>query len=166
MVEPQFHDIYGMIYVPWWQSRWCYYVLLCIVSAILCWIIRYFWRWYKIKKIMMPIPDRCMHELKNMQYMISLGSLDYGVGYITMGHLLREYITYRYNVCCLHKTDIELKEQIKTLGLPNELIELLEDFFDRAYKIKFAGAVVDSKMISSDIILFIDMIKKTRNVVS
>lgn len=165
MIEPQFNDIYGMFYVPWWESRFFYYVVWCIIASMIFFIGYQLWRWYRARIIVISVPDRCLRELINMQYMMSQNSLDYNIAYTTMSRLFRDYITYCYKVCSVHKTDVELKENIKNFPLPAELIEPLEKLFERAYRVKFAEVEVDSRVVALDITLFIDMITKTRNII-
>ncbi len=158
-----FHDIYDMVYCPWWRTKFFFFSMAVVGVLLLCAGIGYYvWRLRRLKKNILPVPEWCVKELKNIEFMALSGTLtDYSYAYVAITRVLREYISYRFGVASVHKTDEEFQRDIANVDLAPADTEVLQELTMRAYRVKFARESVAVSQLFSDIVLVLDLIQKT-----
>lgn len=80
--------------------------------------------------------------------------------YFQMTMIMKAYLSKRYGISLINKTDQEIIEAIKGV-LPLDIFTALGELFQRAYQIKFAHAAISLKMLYADIDYIQRIIYKT-----
>jgi hypothetical protein len=142
----QLFDVYGVWYNPWWHSVWFYGLIIFIVSMIFAYFI---WRYLRTEKKLTP-------EQEALQALFRLSSLNYAqektvhAAYFQLTMIIKSYLIAQYGLKLQDKNDIEIAQELNGI-IPENMISLLKEFFDRSFHIKFAYDVVCQSMLKQDI---------------
>ncbi len=142
-------DVYGVWYHPWWHSSY-FYFFVGIISCLLVWkVIRmvknYFWSSRRISFEQVALQD--LYRLQSQTY-VSDEVIHEAYFKVTM--ILKVYLSKRYHISLLDKTDKEIADQLQGV-VSDQLGILLKEFFDRSFQIKFAYDSVSEQMLRDDI---------------
>ncbi len=141
----QLIDIYDVWYTPWWRFK-ILYVGVGIFLLALGYIIWH--RYFRKKTVSISVQALAkLQKLHQAKYGSDQALQD---AYFQVTMIMKTYLSQQYHLKLLHKTDAELVQELKTF-LPIESQALVQEFFQRAYLIKFAQAAVSSKMLYDDI---------------
>ena len=149
----ELYDIYGVIYNPFWKTKWFYFsvgLLILIILAIGVWLIL-------SRKKKYTIGDEALLELKKL----SVDSKEYKKFYFTLSAILKKYLGFRYNCNLTSKTDEEVYEVLKNSMMPLKLVRILDEILKGAVTIKFANDDSSKKQMEHDLNSAIFIINET-----
>jgi len=150
--ENQLLEVYGSWYKPWWNSDWFYN---CIFGFVILLSIYFLFVFFKRKKKLTP-------EQEALQQLYRLTLANYSTdkalheAYFTLTMIIKKYLIVSYHLPLDDKTDIEIIPLLHGI-IPENMIYLLQEFFDRSFHIKFAYEVVSETMLKQDI----EMLRKS-----
>ncbi len=145
----QLFDVYDVRYQPWWHSKHAYVMITVFIIVIACLLLYAVWKWYMRPQIFSfeQIALLQLQQLHQKSYESTELMKD---AYFAMTMIMKNYLSKRYNIDLLYKTDIEIVDSIKVF-VPVQIFATLKELFERAYQIKFAGATISAKMLYADI---------------
>lgn len=149
----QLIDVYGIWYKPWWHSVWLYSVLLFTIGVLLGYIL---WRYLNREKKLTP-------EQEALQALFRLNAVNYvheksiQEAYFKLTMVIKNYLMTQYKLKLQDKNDLEIPEQLDGI-IPQNMIFLLREFFDRSFHIKFAYEVVCESVLRQDIAMLHNLI--------
>jgi len=149
----QLLDVYGVWYKPWWHSIWFYG---CILFTITLFLGYFFWRYLKRKNKLTP-------QQEALQGLFRLSSVNYinektiHDAYFQLTMIIKIYLIKEYNLKLQDKNDIEIPQELHGI-IPENMISLFKEFFDRSFRIKFAYDVVSEPILRQDIELLHNLI--------
>lgn len=152
-------DIYDYMYVPFWQQRWFYYLML-IMGFMLVGI-----GLYLIVKMFL---SRAATRKKPWEIAIEqVKALDYRKTkhkelYFRLTDILKTYFTLRYGVPLRDKTDQEVIAILENGLLPSQSQELIKEVFSAPLFIKFANEQAGFERMQHDIAASIALIEQTK----
>lgn len=155
----QLTNIYDVWYKPWWYSKYFYIsVTLLVVIAVLL-VGYYIWHYFAYNKKLSydELILIQLHQLTEQPYDLEGQIQD---GYFALTMILKKYLSNRYEISLLHKTDSEITEHIKS-QVPAHVFAILQEFLDRSFQIKFAKATASKKMLLDDIAFGKQLVKET-----
>lgn len=142
-------DVYGVWYHPWWHTSYFYFFIgtvcfLLVLALVFCFK-KYFWGKQKISFKQVALQD--LYRLQSQTY-VSDEAIHEAYFRVTM--ILKIYLSKRFNISLLDKTDTEIAQQLH--GVVSESLQaLLKEFFERSFQIKFAYDSVSEQMLKDDI---------------
>lgn len=135
------YDIYGMYYVPFWQTSWffwCIVVTLGCLLAIVCVTTVYF----LLRKKQKVTPwSKALSQLDMIDTLImknNLSSADIKDFYFKMTALLKCYIAERYERPLQHYTDGEFIGFIEQSDCDHSMKKDIKIIYDHGTMVKFA----------------------------
>jgi hypothetical protein len=149
----QLFDVYGVWYKPWWHSVWFYSLIIFIFTMIFGYFI---WRYLRKEKKLTP-------EQQALQALFRLNSLNYAQektvhdAYFQLTMIIKSYLIAVYGLKLQDKNDIEIAQELDGI-IPQNMVSLLKEFFDRSFRVKFAYDVVSESMLKQDIDMLHDWI--------
>lgn len=142
-------DVYGVWYHPWWHSTY-FYFFIGILSCWLLWKIVRSVKNYFYGSRKMTIDQVALQDLYRLESQTYVSDEAIHEAYFKVTMVLKVYLSKRYSISLLDKTDKEIAEQIS--GVVSEQLEaMLKEFFDRSFQIKFAYDSVFEQMLRDDI---------------
>jgi hypothetical protein len=144
--QSQLLEVYGVWYKPWWHSDWFY---ACIFGFVILIMIYYSFVFFKKKKKLTPEQEALqqLHRLTVMHYSTDKALHE---AYFTLTMIIKKYLMVSYQLALYDKTDVEIIPLLHGIVSEN-MIYLLQDFFDRSFHIKFAYEVVSENVLKQDI---------------
>ena len=145
----QLIDIYDVWYKPWWNSKSFYICTTLIILILICVLSYFLWKKYiQPKKFSYEkIAILQLQKLHKKSYESDESIRD---AYFQMTMIMKTYLSKRYKIKLINKTDNEIIESIKSI-VPSQIFITLQELFQRAYQIKFAYAAISLKMLYDDI---------------
>lgn len=149
----QLLDVYGVWYQPWWHSLWLYSLIIFMVAMIFGYCI-----WHHVRA-----PKKLTAEQEALQGLFRLESLHYVQektihdAYFQLTMILKNYLIAEYGLKLHDKNDVEITEELHGI-IPENMISLLKEFFERSFRVKFAYDVVSESMLKQDISMVRDLI--------
>lgn len=147
----QLIEVYDIWYRPWWHSMWLYSAIIFFIGLIICYVL---WRYFKREKKLTP-------EQEALQSLFRLSSLNYfsektiHEAYFKLTVIVKTYLILEYKLKLQDKNDLEIVQELHGI-IPENMISLLKEFFDRSFHVKFAYDVVSEVVLRQDI----DMLHK------
>lgn len=142
----QFIDVYGVWYNPWWKSSFFYITILVVVSLIIFYSL---WSYLRKEK-KLTIFQQTLQDLSRLASVNYTNEKNIREAYFKMTSILKNYLIISYGLKLHDKNDIEILQELHGI-IPENMIELLKEFFDRSFHIKFAYEVVSSETVKQDI---------------
>ncbi|MBI2352717.1 hypothetical protein HYV11_00550 [Candidatus Dependentiae bacterium] len=141
----QLIDIYNIHYVSWWSFKYSiiFIIIFCIIVSY------FFWRWY-IKNQLISYEQATLLQLQNLHKKEYETEQEIFDAYFQISKLMRNFLSRRYNITLLNKTDVENIDEVRSF-VPFSIFTALEDFFRRAYQIKFAQTPISAEKLYTDI---------------
>ena len=98
MEAPEFYDIYDMCFVPFWQTRWFYWLQVCciVVGAILCSLMLVICCWRFIYTRTMPCDKQALKALESAYLKKILHDGRVGPFYGVLLDIVKKYCEQRY----------------------------------------------------------------------
>ncbi len=149
----QLVDVYGIWYKPWWHSVWLYSLIVFISTMIFGYFI---WHYLRKEKKLTP-------EQEALQALFRLNSLNYAQektvheAYFQLTIIIKNYLIAQYGLKLQDKNDIEIAHELDGI-IPESMVSLVKEFFDRSFRVKFAYDVVCQSMLKQDISLLHNLI--------
>ncbi|MBI2345164.1 hypothetical protein HYV10_03790 [Candidatus Dependentiae bacterium] len=142
----QLIDVYGVWYKPWWNSGWLYSLIVFITTLFLGYFL---YRYIKREKKLTPEQEALqgLYRLGNMNYVDEKMIHD---AYFKITMIIKTYFILQYKMKFQDKSDLEISAELHGI-IPENMISLLKEFFDRSFHIKFAYDVVSESMLRQDI---------------
>ena len=142
----QLIDVYGVWYNPWWKSSFFYITILVILSSIVFYIL---WSYLRKEK-KLTIFQQTLQDLSRLGSLNYVNEKNIRDSYFKMTSILKKYLIITYGLKLYDKNDIEILQELHGI-IPENMIELLKEFFDRSFHIKFAYETVSSETLKQDI---------------
>lgn len=155
----QLIDVYDVWYEPWWHSKCFYAGLIFLAISIACMLMYAFWRKY-IQSQRFSFEQIALLQLQKLHQQSYNSEDSMRDAYFTMTMIMKTYLSKRYRISLLNKTDQEIVDSIRPI-VPVEIFATLQELFERAYQIKFAYAAISLKMLYDDIDYMQRIIYKT-----
>ena len=154
----QLIDVYDVWYKPWWHSKYAY-IFVIILFFIAVYAIVYFIKRYRARAAILSLDEIAISHLGEMLLQKYDSDDALRDGYFKMIMIIKVYLSKKYSIALLGKTDHEIIDEIKTV-VPVEVYAPLQELFERAFQIKFAQAAVSEKMLFEDVEFLQQIIKK------
>ena len=155
----QLIDVYDVWYQPWWHSKSFYAgmisIIIVVASLLIYIILKKYTRGQKFSFEQVALLQ--LQKLHERTYESDDSIRD---AYFSMTMIMKTYLSKRYHIKLLDKTDAEIVESIKPV-VPVAIFATLQELFQRAYQIKFAYAAISLKMLYDDIDYMQRIIYKT-----
>lgn len=155
----QLIDVYDVWYEPWWHSKSFYAGLIFLAISLACMLIYTLWKKY-MQAQQFSFEQIALLQLQKLHEQPYDSDESIRDAYFTMTMIMKTYLSKRYNIGLLNKTDQEIVDCIKPI-VPVEIFATLQELFQRAYQIKFAYAAISLKMLYDDIDYMQRIIYKT-----
>ncbi len=142
----QLIDVYGVWYKPWWHTTGFYSLIIFIIGLFVGYFV---WKYLHREKKLTP-------EQEALQALFRLNSLNYAHektihdAYFKLTMIIKNYLIASYGLKLQDKNDLEIAQELHGI-IPENMISLLKEFFDRSFHIKFAYDVVSELMLRQDI---------------
>lgn len=156
----QFVDVYDTWYQPWWHSKIVYISVTLVLLGLFAVIAYLTWKRFIVNKPL-PYDEVTILQLQKLKSNSYETEAEFQDGYFALTMILKNYLSKRYNVSLLNKTDNEIVEHIKSL-VPVDIFATLQEFFERSFHIKFAQAKASEKMLCDDISFALTVVKQTK----
>lgn len=156
------YPIYGIIYVPFWQTKIFY-----VISFIFCLLIVFFtglflFKRYKLSRsFKKPAWDIALEELLQIKKQLEKKEILGKTFYFRLTWVFKRYLSDMYRFDVYGKTDEELLLYIEGSGLDQELVQDLRSIFEGNVTVKFANERAASEMMNRDLSASINFIEKT-----
>lgn len=138
--------VYGLWYQPWWQNGWVYAVIIGLLLVILFY---FFMKWYRRGK-KLNFQQKALQELHRLKSQTHASQEALHESYFRLTMIIKNYLSSRYGIALLDKTDIQIVSMLDGIVSQN-VLSLLQEFFDRSFRIKFAYDAVSETMLLADI---------------
>lgn len=148
------YDIYGMNYVPLWQSPIFFWTVLVLAISILILLSIVFIRYIVRKKKIRAPWNYALIELKATEKHINQKDLSYNElkeSYFRVTSILKSYMATRYSWVSNDLTDNELVAIIDLSDLSSEIKQHVKILYDNAIMIKFADKKTIIANLQNDI---------------
>lgn len=152
-------DVYDVWYEPWWHSRHCYATMIVLIVLLACMVVYLIWKKY-VQAQQFSYEQIALLRLQKLHEQSYDSDESIRDAYFVMTMIMKTYLSKRYHVSLLDKTDQEIIDYIKPV-VPVEIFATLQELFQRAYQIKFAYAAISLKMLYDDIDYMQRIIYKT-----
>lgn len=138
--------VYGLWYHPWWCNVWIYVVSIGVLLAIAF----YFFvvRYGRSKKL--NCQQEALQELHRLRSQTHASSQALHESYFRLTKIIKNYLSTRCGIALHDKTDIQIVSMLDGIVSQN-VLSLLQEFFDRSFRIKFAYDAVSETMLLQDI---------------
>lgn len=149
-------EVYGL-----WSSsantvNKLYIFLSVILGAVLLYII---FKKIRTQRVLTPAQE-ALQELYRLQSQTYVSEQSLHDTYFKLTAIIKTYLAVRYKVVLQDKSDTEIVALLHG-NMSENMISLLQEFFDRAFRIKFAYDVVCEQMLLDDIIFLQQIIIET-----
>jgi hypothetical protein len=144
--QSQLLEVYGVWYQPWWHSVWFYGCLLSLAVVIFSY---YLFLFLKRKKKLTP-QQEALQQLYRLTLVNYTNDKALHEAYFALTMIIKKYLISSYAISLEDKTDIEIVPELHGI-IPENVISLLKEFFDRSFHIKFAYDVASVTMLKQDI---------------
>lgn len=159
-LQDQLYDIYGVIYQPFWQGRWFFWMSILSTIAVLAIFIFFIFRWWLNRKSKLTYWQQALHELACLYAEIEDANRESDYIYKEMMRILKEYCSVRYEQNMQSCTDDEFIIQLQEY-VPSDQLEPLRQLIPRAVEVKFAGEKAAQRIMLEDALHLHQFIKKT-----
>lgn len=156
----QLIDVYDVWYKPWWHSTYFYICIALLLIVTIVGIVYFLKKRYQSLKILSLDEIAILHLQEMLEQMYDSDDLIRD-GYFKMTMIVKVYISKKYDIKLLGKTDQEIIESIKPV-VPVEVYAPLQELFERSFQIKFARGAVSEKMLFEDVAFVQQIIEKMR----
>lgn len=155
----QLIDVYDVLYQPWWHTKSFYIIAFLSIIFVGSALLYFFWKKHMGQQSFSyeQIALLQLQKLHECSYNSEESMRD---AYFQMTMIMKAYLSKRYGISLINKTDQEIIEAIKGV-LPLDIFTALGELFQRAYQIKFAHAAISLKMLYADIDYIQRIIYKT-----
>jgi|GEM_PF-1493736 len=149
-------EVYGLWYCPSWYYGKAGIIFIFILLLI---VLFYFFRKYRtgLKLNSEQVALQELHRLRSHTYVSEAALHD---AYFKLTATIKNYLASRYNIVLHDKSDIQIVSLLHG-NLSQNMISLLQEFFDRAFRIKFAYDAVSEQMLFEDIALLQHIVIET-----
>lgn len=152
-------DIYGAVYVPFWQTKAFIYG---VIASFILLILALIWLYLKYrKKPSLPIWTRAIGDIEDLKKNNKATAASGKEFYVSLTSTLKKYMQDRYGFESIGKTDEELLEYLNQQHFSKDLIDMLKEIFLGVTIIKFANATAAQEQIDRDMQRSIIFIKRT-----
>ncbi len=147
--ENQLIEIYDVWYRPWWHSKVASTTFVFVALALCLLLLYLLWKRFFASKSLSydQVALLQLNKMKQESYSSQDALQD---AYFTLTMILKTYLSKKYSISLLHKTDNEIVDYIKPV-VSVDIFATLHEFFERSFQIKFAQAAVSEKMLQDDI---------------
>lgn len=155
----EFVDIEDVWYHPWWQSPWfygCCIISVCLISAFVVYFL-YRRGWFNKK---LSIDQQALKKLQILATASYDSQEKIYAAYFQITSILKIYFAALYQLHLGDKTDAEIVPSLQNFIEPT-LQPLLNEFFQRAFQIKFARESISQQMLQDDIKFVQKIIEQT-----
>jgi len=138
--------VYELWYQPWWYHVWIYVVIIGVIFAIVlsALVIR-----YRRGKKLSP-EQEALQELHRLRSQTHASQEALHEAYFRLTMIIKNYLSARCGVALHDKTDIQIVSMLDGIVSQN-VLSLMQEFFDRSFRIKFAYDAVSETMLLADI---------------
>lgn len=155
----QLIDVYDVWYEPWWHLKSFYATMIFLAISFSCFLIYLLWKKY-IQAQKFSYEQIALLQLQKLHQQPYDSDDSIRDAYFMMTMIMKTYLSKRYNIGLLNKTDQEIIDFIKPI-VPVDIFATLQELFQRAHQIKFAYAAISLKMLYDDIDYMQRIIYKT-----
>lgn len=141
-------EITGLWYIPFWKTKFFYAI---IITSLILLLIVLFYFFYKRRNLKRQDPLFLLMQSLNSDYQ-ELGRLDAQTFYFSLVFKYKKFIKYKYNLAVFDKTDLELKNFLRShKELDAQLIVLLNTVLDDSYVARFTKSAINQSKMESDL---------------
>ncbi|MBP9765501.1 hypothetical protein KBD08_04155 [Candidatus Babeliales bacterium] len=153
--QKQFFEVYEIWYKNWWSSTVIYTLGAVLLLVIVGWFIVRLRRPKTLNLEQMTLQN--LHRLRSGTYS-SEASLHEAYFRLTM--IMKQYLSNHYNIKLHDKSDNQIVAELHGI-MPQNMLSLLQEFFDRSFRIKFAYDAVSEMMFFQDLELLQTIVLQT-----
>lgn len=146
------YDIYGMYYVPFWQTDWFFWCILTIIAFFACGIILFFLRFYGRKKKIVTPWQKALARLDELVITEALPPNLVRDYYFILTEVVKVYMGERYVWDVVHLTDREFVEYIGQTSLDLTVKNAVKGLFENATMVKFADQKTVATILKDHIV--------------
>ncbi len=154
------------LYDLWYQPFWLHCMFLFVIGAILIFVIGIvIWMIYKKKNIKKKLPpwDKALRNLERLKPEHFEGYERRKEFYIELTRILKTYLSIRYSIDLLDKTDYESLKNLQRCIGSSLLLEKLETIISGAVWAKFAPQDIIQQKMTEHLSETILIVKSTKS---
>lgn len=145
----QIVDVYDVWYRPWWHSK--LFIASIVVVGIIFFVMTLYALWKRyLRSQSFSYEQVALLNLQELHKLSYKSDNEIRDAYFKLTMVMKVYLSKRYQIALLNKTDQEIISHIQEL-VPVAVSATLQELFERSYQIKFAHAAVSEKMLYDDI---------------
>lgn len=139
-------EVYGLWYQPWWHNAWIYVALAGIFFLVAIYVgVRWFRRGKRL-----DCQQKALQELHRLRSQTHASPDALHQSYFQLTMIIKNYLAARLSIALRDKTDVQIVSMLNGIVSQN-VLSLLQEFFDRSFRIKFAYDAVSETMLLADI---------------
>lgn len=161
MENTELYDIYGLWYVPFWQTNTFKYVVIGLGCVMLTFILWHLIKKYRAKKTQVPAWEQALQKLTAVKNKTLLSPEHCELFYVEITNIIKEYLQGRYQYDVHHKTDQELITFLRSKKFDTLLVDEVEAVLSGALVVKFAHEQVIKDQLEQDFNKTVAVIKRT-----
>ena len=159
MLQDSLYDIYGMDYVPFWQTSFYRSLLYCMGAFLFLVLIGVgFYLYKKIRAKKKSVWDDVLAKFDVLRGAVVHEKPAHI--YSEISHNIKKCIRARYHCDTFAKTDAELVAYLEEQKIPAELINELRNLIEHKTEIKFGCETISQERIAQDLACAINIVKK------
>lgn len=145
------YDIYGIDYVPFWQTNSFFWGILIFVIVFVCGIGILFLKYWLRRKAQMTPWQVALEQLNALVVTEALSPVEAKRYYFVLTNSMKTYMVLRYQWNVMHLTDQECIDFITKSSLDSAFKQPLCRLFDDATLIKFADQKAAALLLKNHI---------------
>jgi hypothetical protein len=141
-----FLGVYDLWYQSWWHHAWFYAVVGLFFCGGIAWFV-----WLKCRrKLTLSCDQEALQELYRLSSQTIISPEILHDAYFKLTMIMKNYFAARYQIVLKDKTDVQIVSMLHGIVSQN-VLSLMQEFFDRSFRIKFAYDVVLETTLFQDI---------------
>lgn len=149
-------EVYGLWHCSsWYTGKVGVFLIVIVLVFLLFFLFKKYRRGLQLNSQQIALQE--LHRLRSHTYVSEATLHD---AYFKLTIVIKAYLSARYNLVLHDKSDIQVVSLLHG-NLSQDMISLLQEFFDRAFRIKFAYDAVSEQMLFDDIALLQGIVIET-----
>jgi len=138
--QPELYDIFPEWHVPFWQTSWFFWAIVCISTLLLIALLFLGYQWYKARnKSEIPYWQQTLLLIENLQQKKYSSPQQSKQCYFVLTAALKSYLNKRLGYPIANATDEQAAQYMDTTDLEPELKKHIQEILRGCVLIKFAN---------------------------
>lgn len=148
------YDIYSVWHVPFWQTSWFYWTMICL-AIVLCVVLRWgAYRWYGLRNKQPITPwQKALRSITKLQNKTYATQQEGKQCYFVLTTTLKQYLEERFAYPIAHKTDEEVAAYLEQQQLEQNIKKNVQEILRGCLLIKFANEQAVNEQIQKHLAL-------------